>query len=224
MSSGEQVRGLYSAVAAVSKDQLKDIHTAQVCYVTKYHGIEARTCDVVIPITEYTENEDGSYSEEPWDPIPNVPTYFPGGADSLIDWEIKEGTPGLLVFVERNFARWFLSDGKEVTTPDLEEMLGASSPILFTRLSPKRSIGEIKTRIHLRDNGEVEITSTALKVKADAVRLGAFDAATPLAKADTTNQNIGLVQAKVDALAAILGIPPLGALPSVASSKVFSNG
>jgi len=220
----QQVRGHSTSSRAMILDELREMHTAIPCYVNSYDE-DTGEAEVTIPFSEFTPTEDGDVQEEGWPPVSGIPVWFPGGKKTLIDWEIPKGTKGFLIFMERNIARWYLSDGIEPTTPDSREMFGKSSPFLMTRIRTKRGEVDPATHIHLTESGEVQ-------VKASAVRLGSFEADKALALAEKVMTGLNDIKNAFNNHTHICispgapcdpPIPDIGSIQEVASAMVFTN-
>ena len=186
------------------------------------------TADITIPFSEGRAAEFGEVEEIEWPVLPGVPVWMPGGGPITIKFPLKNGDPVLVIFCQRSIAEWWLSDGREQVWPEDLRLHPESAAICLPRLFPqgaKKGDGNDSDLIIQHEKGvDLRITASGeLQVKADKVRLGSLSAGTAIAKADTTNSNMTALQVKIDAIGAILGVPPLGVLPSVSSNKVFTD-
>lgn len=207
-------------------NNLSEANTAIPAFIESYDQ-EMRTVEVSIPISDFKRGDDGSENEEDWPKLPDVPVLFPGGGDFNMSWPLKNGDPVLLVFCQRDLIRWLVSDGKEPHSPELSEVMGANGAICIPRLYPEKSSKseasnvdvtmQFKdTKFIIKSNGDVVIDGPKLKIGSDS-------AGTALANGEVVDSHITAIASKVDAMGAILGLPPLVLIGNRKSTKAFTN-
>lgn len=207
---------------------LQGLHTAYPGTIEKYDP-DTKTATVKINYSDFYQTEAQNPTNEDWPPIPDCPVVFPRGGGWAFTFPLAKGDPVLVIFCERSIDEWFQGDGKKPVAPQLKTTHSESDAIVIAGLFPSQnkdgdanktdailSHKDGNTRLALKPGGHVDMTCTRLNV-------GASSASTALAKASTSDSNDTTIQTKVDILAAIFGIPPIGALPSAASGKAFTN-
>ncbi len=184
-----------------------------------------RTARVKIHYSDHFASEGTEANREDWPPIPDCPVLFPRGGGFVFTWPLEKGDPVLVVFSQRSLQEWSASDGKTDIGSFLISTHNPGDAIVIPGLSPSKNKDGEDTEIKITTDGE-------LQVKAAKVRLGTLAADKALAKATETDSNLSAIAAKVDLIIAAAtaagGLvlpppPPIGALGSVASSKVFTD-
>lgn len=204
------------------------MQTALPAWVEEYDP-EKKTASVRPVFTDYYLLDDGTSEKLDYPVIPNVPVLFPRGGKWSMTFPLKQGDPVLLVCSQRSLDEWFASDGKTQVSPADLRMMDVSDAICIPGLFPERnakgkadaenlyiSHEEEKTILKLTPDGKFNLIGSRLNI-------GAESASTALAKGSTSDSNFTALQVKVDAIGALLGVPPLGALPGVSSGKAFTN-
>lgn len=208
------------------RDQLLDIHTAIPGYVKSYDP-ETKTAQVVVAYSDFFESDAERPVNLDWVPIDDVPVIFPRGGGWSITWPLVDGDPVLLVFSERSIDEWYASDGKSDVSPQYQGTHEEGDCFCLPGLWPSKNnegkadsenmhIGKEETRVSINRDGTVDIVCSRLNI-------GSEGANSALAKGSTSDSNFTALQVKVDALAALFGLPPIGALPAVSSGKAFTN-
>lgn len=206
----------------------RGIHTASPGYIESYDP-KKKTATVIIPITDFLEADGEEPTNLDWAPIPDCPVLFFRAGGWSMTAPLKKGDPVLVIFCQRSIDEWFFSDGKTIVSPALTETHTESDCIVIAGLFPQKnkdgeandtdliiSHTDSKVRLALKPGGVVDMTCTRLNI-------GAPSASGALAKATTADNNDTTIQVKVDILASLFGVPPIGALPSTASGKAFTN-
>lgn len=204
------------------------IRTNSIGFVDKYKDPEKKLADIT-PVFLDMRGTDGAPFKFGEKVIPSVPVFFFRGGGFSECFPLRRGDPVLLLHIKNYIDDWYASDGKTQVTPSSQELFAISDVVAIAGLFPT---GNVKGRANGKDwilwheDGKVGFIlepGGKAHLVCDTLHIGAENSSTALAKGSTSNSNFGLVGGKVDAVAAILGVPPLGALPSVASGKAFTN-
>jgi hypothetical protein len=215
------------AVDDIGLDIQSDIRTNSIGFVSKWDP-EKKLAEIV-PVFLNFRATDGANFKFGEKPIPDVPVLFMRGGGFSETFPLKKGDPVLMLYIMRYMDDWYASDGQTQVTPSRQDMHSESDVIAIAGLFPG---GNVKGRANGKDwilsheDGKVALIlepGGKAHVVCESLHIGAESSSTPLAKGSTSNSNFGLVAGKVDVVAAVLGIPPLGALPSVESGKAFTN-
>lgn len=217
--------GLDKAVQA----RLRDINTCIPGRIVKFDP-QKLTCTVQIDFVDYFRSDGPEPIRHDWQPIPDVPVIFTNCGGGFGDtFPLVKDDPVLVLFAQRSTQKWYAGDGKtEIAAPMLETHAAGDALVIAGLFASgaekpeahknKRIIGhkDGKVRLALDKNGPADLTTSRLNI-------GDPNAGSALAKGPTTDNNLTLVQTKLDAVCAIFGIPPIGALPSTGSSKAYTN-
>lgn len=215
------------AMEAWARDNIKG---AMPAFVESYDK-DAKTISATIPISDYFETDQDEPQELEWPVIEDIPIMYPGGGPITITWPLKQGDPVLLIPCGRDIAEWFVSDGKEPTSPDMFNIFPDGAWFALPRIYPeKKNDGDADGVNLVIQCGDVEF-----QVDASKVRLGALDASKALALAEKVDQELSEISAAVNQLvtgaaAAVLAgglwftpAPSPVAVATVASTKVFTD-
>lgn len=204
------------------------IRTNSIGYVDKVRDADKKLADIVPVFLDFraTDGESFKFGEKV---IPMVPVFYFRGGGFSETFPLEKGDPVLLIHVNRYMDDWFASDGKTQVTPTRQDLHSVSDVIAIAGLFPS---GNITGRANGKDwiiwhkDGKVGMRMEPggkAHLVCETLHIGAEDSSTALAKGGQSDSNFTALQVKVDALAAFLGIPPLGALPGVSSGKAFTN-
>lgn len=204
------------------------VRTNSIGFVDKYRDPDKKLADIV-PVFLDMRGTDGAPFKFGEKVIPSVPVFFFRGGGFSECFPLKRGDPVLLLHINRYMDDWYASDGKTQVTPSRQDLHSESDAIAIAGLFPS---GNVKGRANGKDwilwheDGKVGFVlepGGKAHLVCETLHIGAENSSTPLAKGNTTNDNILAIQTKLDLALSIFGIPPLGALPSVASGKGFTN-
>jgi len=204
-----------------------NIKGAMPAFVESYDK-DAKTISATIPISDYFETDQDEPQELEWPVIEDIPIMYPGGGPITITWPLKQGDPVLLIPCGRDISEWFVSDGKEPTSPDMFNIFPDGAWFALPRIYPeKKNDGDADGENLIIQCGDVEFQVSATKI-----RLGSLDASKALALATETLNALNelktfcnLVSTTATAAGGLLIPPPSPILTvfDIDSTKVFTD-
>lgn len=216
------------------EDFSNSLNTCIPGYIESYDA-KTKTATAIVPFVDYFDNGDGDAIEHKWSPVPGFVVFARGGGWTITH-PLKKGDPVLVVFSQRSIDEWAASDGKTEISPQELENHSSSDAFFIAGLFPEKNASGKANDDDLilshEDGTELRLgKDKRIHAVCERLNIGSDSASTALAKATTTNDRLGELESKVNAIVAsamvnaglVIGVTPLIPGLSTASGKAFTN-